>query len=112
MKGINRLAIVAAALAAFVASSVWYAVFGNATMELSGTGQDAAANMANPSYTALFVVPQSLVVAFVLSYFVARTDPSRSALWSKREASGDPGLTAVTGPPSDGVWVASCCPGL
>lgn len=72
MKGINKLAIVAAAVAAFVASSVWYAVFGNATMELSGTGQDAAATMANPAYTALFVVAQSLVVAFVLSYFVVR----------------------------------------
>jgi hypothetical protein len=45
MKGINYLAVVAAA--AFVASSVWYAVFGNATMELSGIGPAAAANMAN-----------------------------------------------------------------
>ena len=47
MKGINKLAIVAAAVAAFVASSVWYAVFGNATMGLSGIGPTAAANMAN-----------------------------------------------------------------
>ena len=47
MNGINKLAIVAAAVAAFVASSVWYAVYGNATMELSSTGQDAAANIAN-----------------------------------------------------------------
>jgi hypothetical protein len=45
MKGINYLAVVAAA--AFVASSVWYAVFGNATMGLSGIGPTAAANMAN-----------------------------------------------------------------
>ena len=72
MKRLNKLAIVAAAVAAFVASSVWYAVSGNATMELSGTGSDAAATMANPAYTALFVVAQSLVVAFVLSYFVVR----------------------------------------
>ena len=72
MKGINKLAVVAAAVAAFVASSVWYAVFGNATMELSGIGQATAADMANPAYTALFVVAQSLVVAFMLSYFVAR----------------------------------------
>jgi Protein of unknown function (DUF1761) len=69
MKGNNKLAIVAAAVAAFVASSVWYAVFGNATMELSGIGPAAAAD---PAYTALFVVAQSLVVAFVLSYFVVR----------------------------------------
>lgn len=59
MKGINKLAVVAAAVAAFVASSVWYAVFGNATMELSGIGQATAADMANPAYTALFVVAQS-----------------------------------------------------
>jgi hypothetical protein len=30
-----------------VASSVWYAVFGNATMGLSRIGPTAAANMAN-----------------------------------------------------------------
>jgi hypothetical protein len=71
MKGISKVAVVAAALAAVVASSVWYAVFGNATMELSGIGPAAAADMANPAYTALFVVAQSLVVAFMLSYFVA-----------------------------------------
>ena len=72
MRGINYLAVVAAAVAAFVASSAWYAVFGKATMELSGVGPAAAANMANPAWTALFVVAQSLVVAFMLSYFVAR----------------------------------------
>jgi len=71
MRGINKLAVVAAAVAAFVASSVWYAVFGNAAMELSGMGPAAAADMANPAYTALFVVAQSLVVAFMLSYVVA-----------------------------------------
>jgi hypothetical protein len=72
MRGINYLAVVAAAVAAFVASSAWYAVFGKATMELSGVGPAAAATMANPAWTALFVVAQSLVVAFMLSYFVAR----------------------------------------
>jgi Protein of unknown function (DUF1761) len=72
MKGIDILAVVVAAVAAFVASSVWYAVFGSATMELSGVGPAAAADMANPAYTALFVVAQSLVVAFMLAYFVAR----------------------------------------
>jgi hypothetical protein len=71
MKGIDILAVVVAAVAAFVASSVWYAVFGSATMELSGVGPAAAADMANPAYTALFVVAQSLVVAFMLAYFVA-----------------------------------------
>jgi hypothetical protein len=45
MRRIDYLAVVAAA--AFVASSLWYAVFGNATMGLSGIGPTAAANMAN-----------------------------------------------------------------
>jgi len=71
MKRIEFPAVVAAAVAAFVASSAWYAVFGNATMELSGIGPAAAAN---PAYTALFVIAQSLVVAFMLSYFVVRLE--------------------------------------
>jgi hypothetical protein len=71
MRNTNYLAVVAAAVAAFVASSAWYTVFGNATIELSDIDPAAAANMANPAWTALFVVAQSLVVAFMLSYFVA-----------------------------------------
>jgi hypothetical protein len=68
----NYLAVVVAAVAAFVASSVWYAVFGDAWMELRGVGPANAADTATPVWTMLFVVAQSLVVAFVLAYFVAR----------------------------------------
>lgn len=66
---VNYLAVVAAAVAAFVASSAWYTLFGNQVAELSGVGPAAAAT---PASTMLFVVAQSLVVAFMLAYFVAR----------------------------------------
>jgi hypothetical protein len=70
MLGINYLAVVAAAVAAFVVSSVWYTIFGNAWMELRGKDPATAADMATPAWTVLFVVVQSLVVAFMLAYFV------------------------------------------
>jgi hypothetical protein len=40
-------------------------------MELSGTDPATAADAATPACTMLFVVVQSLVVAFMLAYFVA-----------------------------------------
>ncbi len=70
MHRMNYLAIVVAAVAAFVASSVWYAVFGNAWMELRGVDPATAADMATPAWQMLFVVFQSFVVAFMLAYFV------------------------------------------
>jgi hypothetical protein len=69
---VNYLAIVVAAVAAFVASSAWYAVFGNIWMELRGIDPATAADMGTPAWTMLFVVVQSLVVAFMLAYFVVR----------------------------------------
>ena len=68
----NYVAVVVAAVAAFVASFVWYAVFGNAMMELRGTDPAAAAEMGTPIWAMLFVVVQSLVVASMLAYFVVR----------------------------------------
>ncbi len=64
----NYLAVVAAAVAAFVVSSVWYAVFGDAWMELRGIDPANAADVETPLWTMLFVVAQSLVVAFILAY--------------------------------------------
>ena len=72
MLRMNYLAVVVAAVAAFVASSVWYAIFGNAWMELRGIDPATAADMATPAWTILFVVVQSLVVAFMLAYFVVQ----------------------------------------
>jgi hypothetical protein len=71
LRRVNYLAVVVAAVAAFVASFVLYAVFGNAIMELRGT-DPAAADAGTPAWAMLFVVVQSLVVAAVLAYFVAR----------------------------------------
>jgi hypothetical protein len=66
----NYLAVLAAAVAAFVVSSVWYTIFGNAWMELRGINPATAANMRMPAWTMLFVIVQSLVVAFMLAYFI------------------------------------------
>jgi heme/copper-type cytochrome/quinol oxidase subunit 2 len=68
----NYVAIVVAAVAAFVASVVWYALFGNAMTELREADQTAAADSGTSVWTVLFVVAQSLVVAFMLAYFVSR----------------------------------------
>jgi Protein of unknown function (DUF1761) len=70
MRRMNYLAVLAAAVAAFVVSSAWYTIFGNAWMELRGIDPATAANMRMPAWTMLFVIVQSLVVAFVLAYFV------------------------------------------
>jgi len=70
MLRMNYLAVVVAAVAAFVASSVWYAVFGSAWMELRGIDPATAADMGTPLWKMLFVVFQSLGVALMLAYFV------------------------------------------
>jgi phosphotransferase system glucose/maltose/N-acetylglucosamine-specific IIC component len=70
MLRMNYLAVIVAAVAAFVASLVWYAIFGNAWMELRGIDSATAADTGTPTWTMLFVVIQSLVVAFMLAYFV------------------------------------------
>jgi hypothetical protein len=70
MRRMNYLAVLVAAVAAFVVSSVWYTTFGNAWMELRGIDPATAANMGTPAWTMLFVIVQSLVVALMLAYFV------------------------------------------
>jgi Protein of unknown function (DUF1761) len=70
MLRMNYWAVVAAAVAAFVVSSVWYAIFGNAWMELRGIDPATAAAMGTPAWKMLFVVVQSLIVAYMLAYFV------------------------------------------
>ena len=72
MLRINYLAVVVAALAAFVVSSVWYTIFGDAWLELRGIDPATAADTGTPAWTMLFVIVQSLVVARLLAYFVAR----------------------------------------
>jgi Protein of unknown function (DUF1761) len=70
MPRMNYLAVIVAAVAAFVASLVWYTVFGNAWMELRGIDSATAPDTGTPAWTMLFVVIQSLVVAFMLAYIV------------------------------------------
>ena len=69
MYGTNYLRVVAAALAAFVASAAWYTVFGGATARLSDANPASAAT---PVWAMLFVVAQSLVVSAMLAYLVSR----------------------------------------
>jgi hypothetical protein len=72
MRDTNYLRVVAAALAAFVASSAWYTVFGGAMTELRGAGPTTATSAGSLAGTMLFVVAQSLVVALMLAYLVSR----------------------------------------
>jgi hypothetical protein len=68
MLGINFLAVVVAAVAAFVASLVWYFVFGK---ELAKVSAAFAEGMQKPQpWKMLVVIGQSLVVALVLAYFI------------------------------------------
>ena len=71
MPGINYLAVVVAAVAAFVVSTVWYIVFGKEMMKLQGVKPDAMADMETPQpWKILVEIVRSLVVAYVLARFV------------------------------------------
>ncbi|MGV9774970.1 DUF1761 domain-containing protein [Streptosporangium sp. NPDC003464] len=81
---VNYLAIVAAAVASFVISSVWYAAFGKQRAELLG-GADAGASAGGrpPAWKVLVELFRSLVVASVLAGLAARmgiTDWTGAAL--------------------------------
>jgi hypothetical protein len=69
MQELNYLAAVVTAVAAFVASAVWYTLFANPMVNLSNTGP---AESGTPIWTMLFVIAQSLVVALMVTYFVSR----------------------------------------
>jgi hypothetical protein len=68
MLGINTVAIVVAALAAFVASFLWYVVFGKELAKVSS----AFAEQKPEAWKMVVVVVQSLVLATVLAYIVER----------------------------------------
>jgi Protein of unknown function (DUF1761) len=68
MPGINFLAVVVAAVAAFVVSSVWYIVFGKELAKVSAAFAEA---LQKPQpWKMLGVIVQSLVLALVLAYFI------------------------------------------
>jgi hypothetical protein len=69
---VNAWAVVAAAVAAFVASSLWYILFGKERMKLLGNNQDAMADMRRvPPWKMFCEFARGLVVAYVLARFVA-----------------------------------------
>ena len=71
MPGINLVAVVAAVLAAFVMSTVWYIVFAKQRLKLSGA---AAANMNRPQpLKMLGELIRTLLLAFVLAYLAVHT---------------------------------------
>ena len=66
MFGINFLAVAVAALAAFVASLMWYIVFGK---ELAKVSSAFAEGVKKPQpWKMLVVIVQSLVLALILAY--------------------------------------------
>ena len=68
MLGINYLAVVVAAVAAFVASSVWYIVFGKELAKVSAAFAEGLQK--RQPWKLLVVMVQSLVLALVLAYFI------------------------------------------
>ena len=70
MRDINYLAVVVAAVAAFVLSTAWYIAFAKQRAELSAT---AMADMKKPQPIKMLVeIVRSIVLATVLAYFVVR----------------------------------------
>src|SRR5260221_14294998 len=68
MLGINYWAVVVAAVAEFVASSVWYIVFGKELAKVSAAF--AKGMQKRQPWKMLVVIVQSLVLALVLAYFL------------------------------------------
>jgi hypothetical protein len=71
MLELNYWAVAAAAVAAFVASSVWYIVFGKERMKLLGDDRGAVADMRRVQpWKMLAELIRNLVLAYVLARFV------------------------------------------
>jgi hypothetical protein len=68
MLDINFLAVVVAAVAAFVASLVWYIVFGKELAKVSTAFAEGLRK--RQPWKMLVVLVQSLVLALVLAYFI------------------------------------------
>jgi len=79
MNEINFFAVLAAAFAAFVASLIWYFIFGKALAKSS----IAFAEQKPEAWKMFVVVAQSLVLATVLAYIIGRTraDTLLGAVW-------------------------------
>jgi hypothetical protein len=69
MPVINYLAVLVAALAAFLASSIWYIVFGKELAKVSKAFAGLRAQKRQP-WKMLIVIVQSLVISFVVAYVI------------------------------------------
>jgi len=68
---VNYLAVVVATVAAIVASSLWYIVFGKARAELLGTEPGAKVDTRKPQPAKIgFELVRSFIVAYVIARFV------------------------------------------
>jgi len=75
MPGLNFWAIAVATVAAFVASSLWYAFFGKARIKLLGNDEGATADMRKVRPLKIFIeILRSFVVTYVLARFVVLLD--------------------------------------
>jgi len=73
MRRINFLAVIVAAIAAFVASTVYYIVLGNTWLELRGI-DPSTVSMTPQIWQIVGQFVRNLVVAFVFAYFVMRLE--------------------------------------
>ena len=71
MVAINYLAVVVAGIVAFVASAIWYIVFGKEMAKVSTAFAEQQQRPAPWKMGAVIV--QSIVIAFVLAYIIARS---------------------------------------
>jgi hypothetical protein len=74
MNDVNVLAIVVAAAAVFVVSTLWYIAFGKQLAELSPAYADAASNARPPAWKVAVELIRSLIVASVLAGLAAELD--------------------------------------
>jgi len=74
MPKVNYWAIVVAAALAFVASSVWYIVFGPAWLELRGIDASTVASTRPQVGEVLGQLVRNLVVAYVLARLISRLE--------------------------------------
>ena len=72
MVAINYLAVVVAGFIAFVASAIWYIVFGKEMAKVS-TAFAAQQQQRPATWKMGAVIAQSIVIAFVLAYIIARS---------------------------------------
>lgn len=76
MANVNYLAVIVAAVAAFVASSVWYIVFGVELAKVSPAFAELQTQK-QPAWKPLVVLLGSLVLAFVVAYIIGLRQDTR-----------------------------------